>query len=150
MNLRWLFFDYTDPQLGLTRAQRRKVRERAYTLSLLHKPTSVGRRRWMNAAYAMIGIAAVQAPLLAWIMLNQPMRWNWLVGFGVAAIVLPWVTFAWLGQYTWKPHLTSALRGMGYDVCPQCGYWLRGLGDEVKHCPECGMQRGAKPTEAQR
>lgn len=34
-----------------------------------------------------------------------------------------------------------AMCEMGRDVCLECGYWLRGLGDEVSRCPECGGAR---------
>jgi hypothetical protein len=34
----------------------------------------------------------------------------------------------------------------GFDICIECGYWLRGLGDDVKECPECGAKREAMPV----
>jgi rubrerythrin len=35
------------------------------------------------------------------------------------------------------------IRLEGFDVCTRCGYWLRGLGDDVRQCPECGAEREA-------
>jgi hypothetical protein len=26
-------------------------------------------------------------------------------------------------------------------MCLECGYWLRGLTDDIEHCPECGTPR---------
>ena len=37
------------------------------------------------------------------------------------------------------------LRERGIDVCIRCGYWLRGLNDDVRECPECGWQREDVP-----
>lgn len=36
------------------------------------------------------------------------------------------------------------LRELGHEVCPQCGYWLRGLRDDATKCPECGAARGLR------
>ena len=33
------------------------------------------------------------------------------------------------------------IRKEGIDVCTNCGYWLRGLGEDVRQCPECGAGR---------
>jgi hypothetical protein len=44
------------------------------------------------------------------------------------------------------PFIYRALREAGYDVCLRCGYWLRGLGDDVTVCPECGAQREPMPA----
>ncbi len=30
----------------------------------------------------------------------------------------------------------------------KCGYWLRGLDDAVKQCPECGAEREPMPEPA--
>jgi ssDNA-binding Zn-finger/Zn-ribbon topoisomerase 1 len=35
----------------------------------------------------------------------------------------------------------QALREYGFDVCPRCEYWLRGLHEDVRQCPECGAAR---------
>lgn len=35
----------------------------------------------------------------------------------------------------------QAIRQQGYEVCRRCGYWLRGLDPDTKHCPECGTKR---------
>ena len=48
---------------------------------------------------------------------------------------------AFLHRIRFSPCVYLAMRRHGYDVCPQCGYWLRGLDDEVSCCPECGSDR---------
>ena len=46
-------------------------------------------------------------------------------------------------QLAYASSVYKSLREFGFDVCPRCGYWLRGLGEGVKHCPECGAAREA-------
>lgn len=33
------------------------------------------------------------------------------------------------------------VRNYGFDVCLDCGYWLRGLDPNIEKCPECGADR---------
>jgi hypothetical protein len=41
----------------------------------------------------------------------------------------------------YAPHVRRAVREFGYDLCLECGYWLHGLTDDIKRCPECGTPR---------
>jgi rubrerythrin len=47
----------------------------------------------------------------------------------------------WRSAYA--PTMYRTIREFGHEVCPKCGYWLRGLGEEIDHCPECGAKREA-------
>ena len=60
-----------------------------------------------------------------------------VICFAVGGAVLQRTRFA--------PCVYRATRQQGYDVCAKCGYWLKGLSDEIKRCPECGMAREAMP-----
>ncbi len=42
-----------------------------------------------------------------------------------------------------RKEMRLAMRELGYKLCTNCGYWLKGLGEEIKHCPECGWRREA-------
>ncbi len=37
--------------------------------------------------------------------------------------------------------IRKAMRDVGYDLCLGCGYELRGLGSDIRCCPECGAER---------
>jgi len=50
----------------------------------------------------------------------------------------------------YRPHVLAALREMGYEVCGNCGYLLRGLGEDVQNCPECGEPREALQSIARK
>ena len=32
----------------------------------------------------------------------------------------------------------EAMRRHGFELCTECGYWLKGLPDGTERCPECG------------
>jgi hypothetical protein len=36
-----------------------------------------------------------------------------------------------------RDSIRMKLRSLGYEICVECGYWMRGLGDRSR-CPECG------------
>ena len=63
-------------------------------------------------------------------------------------LIYPALMWAWgcvLYGWTCKREHFYRIQLEGFDVCLSCGYWLRGLGEDVKHCPECGAAREAMP-----
>src|SRR5688572_7496910 len=56
----------------------------------------------------------------------------WLVAMGAGQY--------WVARRYYAPLVRREMRRHGHDVCIQCGYWLHGLDDEVKRCPECGAK----------
>lgn len=64
-----------------------------------------------------------------------PIPVSWAVG--VLGALLIW----WYSRHLYAKAIFRTARTYGYDICGECGYWLRGLGDDVKHCPECGAER---------
>ena len=46
-----------------------------------------------------------------------------------------------LQRLRFGPCVYRATRQHGHDVCAKCGYWLRGLGAGITRCPECGTER---------
>jgi hypothetical protein len=71
----------------------------------------------------------------------------------VAVSLIPLLVTIPLTRRLYLRQVRRALREMGYDVCVECGYWLRGLerrDDDVApddpRCPECGAERPALGT----
>ncbi len=66
----------------------------------------------------------------------------------VVVAVLTTLTLNSVMHSRYRFHLRCQLCEHGREVCLKCGYWLRGLGDDVKQCPECGAVREpmAEPT----
>ena len=40
-----------------------------------------------------------------------------------------------------RESILRAMRSREFELCTNCGYWLKGLADDAKHCPECGWRR---------
>jgi len=144
----WLWPDYINRDLPLTEKERKVVYRDAWKLWWANK--------WNMALHLTFCLVCLFA------MLNAADFGGWLassVGIGgfphkacraasllfvlIAAAV---VIRAVLGRYRFAPCVYRATRRQGYDVCGKCGYWLKGLSDEIKRCPECGAAREALPT----
>ena len=132
LNLRWLIFDYVPPGIKLTPQQRRDFRRKAKDEYL---PTT-----WKTELLGFL----VSLPLIfGWITVL------FFIGFAIPlngalfplAVAGIWVILTVLRWRFARRATFAALREIGYDVCLNCGYWLRGLGDEVERCPECGWRR---------
>jgi hypothetical protein len=140
VNWRWLWFDYVDPDLPLTAEQRRTIRRR---VRAMRRGFRAGFNRW-DAAETLLIAAGVVVFLMCWYLLFG-IRGS-LLRFLLVYIPVIWVWQALVMRYTRRPWSLRAVREAGYDVCLQCGYWLRGLGDDVRVCPECGAQREPMPA----
>ena len=62
---------------------------------------------------------------------------------------LVWPYSAWVYRTMYIKPVRRAMRDHGYVLCIECGYELRGLGDETERCPECGSPREAMPKAEQ-
>lgn len=155
MNLRWLWFDYVDPQLNLTREQRREVRGMA--LNIMHGAPSAAAevrrlRKQHRGIWAALLMPLVPAAVMGLVMVLRDLIPTNLGNVGLAAgllvqLAISYLVIAALGRIAWKPAVTIALRRLGYDVCINCGYLLRGLPATVTHCPECGTRRDSPLIE---
>ncbi|MCI0348160.1 MAG: hypothetical protein L0Z53_01935 [Acidobacteriales bacterium] len=134
MNLRWLWFDYIDSEIDLTPQQRQEVKRRAMERCQTARPTA-SMQRWIIGFVLFMGaIQLLGAPLFVLLPLTV----------GAVGVVFVGVAYTWRGLYA--PATWSALREIGFDVCPSCGYWLRGLSHDVEECPECGAPRLIPPN----
>jgi len=140
---RWLLFDYVDPQLNLSREERRRVRRRAWTVRKVRSTF-----RWIDLVGGMIGPVVMVLVLLP-MFLSARFTWWWLFPMFFVQLSVGWILLALVARIQLKPRVNSALRELGYEVCHRCGYWLRDLVDTVDRCPECGHTReelSAPPT----
>lgn len=146
MNLRWLWFDFVDPQLNLTREQRHSVRRLAYRFvregrtdpnqPLLLK--SRGPFRWTSVVTPLLWVIFVVIPFASTVI---PSSYLWLAPTLLVYPIVCWLVVAAIGRIHWKPAVSAALRMHGFNVCIGCGYLLDCLPLTVTHCPECGTKR---------
>ncbi len=166
MSLRWLLFDYVDPELHLTDEQRREIRKIAMSpvpdpptenapRSKVHRLLTWGAGSETQPGSALlmatIPIVAMVTMLATWIAL---VRWIPLLGtlwvivpllLGQAAIA--WFLLAVLSRRMRMPRVLAALRSMGFNVCQTCGYALRGHEASATQCPECGTTQDHDVTD---
>jgi rubrerythrin len=139
MNLRWLVFDFVDPELKLSRAQRRLVTARAFAA------------RGSKARVIVASVAASLAwviPMLA-VTISFARAWGAGAGPSPLALELPflavvpvlWVANCAAVAWAVRPAVQQSLLAFGYELCRRCRYQLRGLDEYRESCPECGARR---------
>lgn len=138
---RWLHLGFIHTRLPLTAAQRVEIDRRSHAYAMKQRWF----RRMLFLASAVLPFAVIGGGLAASIGLQQIIpsaSVAWSIGFlGLCALsVALYLRIVW----SWYKRPTRmALRDLGYEICVRCGYWLRGLADDVKRCPECGAARQA-------
>lgn len=142
MNLRWLFGNFTDPQYNLSRRDQHRLSMAAhkrylswyrfwgYSLVVIAVPIGLAYRFGIPAVLDLLGLAK-HTPGHTW-------------AFAVVSLLV-WPYSAWAYRTLYINPVRQAMRDHGYDLCIACGYDLRGLGDTVDRCPECGAKREAMP-----
>lgn len=134
-----LFPRFVDSAVPLTKAQRKIARDRAWS--------RWRRNKWNLAIYfASFGclIAALSLAVLSSVkVINSAMPGYGGVLFFTAYWAIVWLTYRLLQHFRYAPHYRRAVRELGIDVCVGCGYWLHGLDDQIKECPECGWSRSS-------
>ena len=145
MNLRWLLGNFTDPQYKLSRRDQHRLSMAA------HKKYLSWRRFWGYSVVVIavpFGLAFVYGipAVLDWLGLSgRRSAQSW--AFAILSF-LSWPYSAWVYRTLYVKPVRRVMRDHGYDLCIACGYDLRGLGDKVERCPECGSWREAMPEQA--
>ena len=146
MNLRWLLGNFTDPQYKLSRRDQHRLSKAA------HKKYLSWRRFWgfsLLVVTVPFGLAFVYGipAVLGWLGLSgQTPAHTW--AFAIVCFLV-WPYSAWVYRTLYIKPVRRAMRDHGYDLCIGCGYELRGLGDEITKCPECGATReSVSPSDA--
>lgn len=139
MNLRWLWFDYADPDLPLTLRQRLWAAFRP--VPIWKVPGSMIRGRIICALGVPLPFIAV--PFL--LRVAPPAALPSILWFFPLLPFIAWIWGAYLYGWFCRPEHFLRLRMSGFNVCLTCGYWLRGLGDSLVKCPECGSPQTDLP-----
>ena len=141
MNWRWLMFDYADPDLPLTLWERIKVAWRPIPIWKLPHSARRGRLLSVRAIMPVCFVTILSMTLLiSWIGPNL-YGLRLLLLFLLLAIPGSWIGCCLVFGVVGRSEYIHRLRLEGFDVCLKCGYWLKGLSEDVKQCPECGWRR---------
>lgn len=146
MNLRWLWLDHFPAELDLTDEQKRSARSRA-SLHRKREPNyrGAGRRYALTFLPIFLFAFALYYLWLQHLIETRRVGTQSPLIVGLVCCALMYAPMAFALHRTRTPFIRRALRDMGYEICEHCGYWLRGLGDDVHQCPECGATREALP-----
>lgn len=121
MNLRWLWFDYVDPQLNLTRQQRRSVRWLAFRFVREGRTDSNqplllkcrGPFRWTDVVVPLLWGIFVASPFLSMVF---PSAYLYFAPMIAVYPIVCWLAIAAIGRVHWKPAVIAALRMHGYNT----------------------------------
>jgi len=143
----WIWPEYVNRELPLSKRERKAIHRDAWRL-------------WSANKWNILLYLALLAFYLFTVFFASDLggRLATLIGAGgltnkLFRAAAPFVLFvmcfvlggAALQRYRFAPCVYQATRGHGYDVCAKCGYWLRGLTDDITRCPECGTDRESLP-----
>lgn len=140
MNLRWLFLDFADPSLPLSFRNRMKILWHPIPVWKMPQPLRRGR---------IVFSLLIPAPLLLALLFysySSQLLHNLSLWSGLLQMLIPFTLVYWIwgcliyGLFLRHEHYYR-IRLEGFDVCLDCGYWLRGLDETIKACPECGTER---------
>jgi len=142
----WLWPDSINPDLGLSKGDRKTIHRAAWKLWWKDK-RNVLVYSLLPATYLLLVLFAgdivdiMAATFGAGSGVQKLLRG---AAPAVLAILLFVIGGAVLQRYRFAPCVYRATRDHGHHVCLGCGYWLKGLGDDTTRCPECGtsIERG--------
>lgn len=139
----WIWPEYIHRDLLLTRQERKTIHRDAWRLWWASK--------WNIVLYLTLPAFYLTTVLFASDVGGRVARligarglihWLFRAGAPVALFVICFVLGgAILQRFRFAPCVYRATCNHGHDVCPKCGYWLRGLPEDIKRCPECGVTR---------
>lgn len=125
---RWLLFDYIPPEIELWPRERKAIRGAVRS----HK-VPLSREGWHRHLLAFVVLGGLIALLFVFRRAFMPMPPLPIV------LVAVWLVNAVVYGPDRARRTYQELRERGFDVCPECGFWLRGAASDV--CPECGTAR---------
>lgn len=135
MNFRWLWLNRIPTGFTLTKAERRAVRRLARVLRQERPEYRVSRAQRTTRTLVFAGV-------LGGLFLSAPLgsapTEEFLKGLIGVALLAGLFLLSRLHQ---APFTHRALCMLGHDTCIDCGYVLKGLGQNAEHCPECGERR---------
>ncbi len=139
----WIWPEYINRDLPLTRQERKAIHRDAWKLWQANK--------WNIVTYAalpafylltMSFISDVGGRLATFLGVGGLAHKLFRAAAPFALLVICFVGGgAVLQRFRFAPCVYRAARQRGHDVCPKCGYWLKGLGADTQRCPECGCVR---------
>jgi len=139
----WKFAFPIDCELSLTREEKLKVWECAQFVrypGYWRKGLVLMPGVMLSVWIYMYALVLIRDWLKSYYPMLAPTLFSLLIPLGMLVII-----GLWMREFH-KASVYRALREHGYDICLNCGYWLKELPlEKSKHCPECGEEREPLP-----
>jgi DNA-directed RNA polymerase subunit RPC12/RpoP len=161
----------TDPALALTPTQKRTLKRLAFRRPTLMLWVRWGIVPFTAFVSVIVFAILMIGPALTKFGISGPVGGKFVM---LALVPIAVIVYRIVARFMRRPYLAAALPLLRMDmclvcgyspamqpdkgrpcpecgvvpaslICPQCGRWLRGLGDDVKRCPECGAGRKIVP-----
>ncbi|MHC4428292.1 MAG: hypothetical protein ACYS0D_06775 [Planctomycetota bacterium] len=117
-------------------------RRQSKTLARQVYRAALGSRR-AKVAFVVAVAAAPIVPIVVFAVLVVPLVPRSLaaatgvaIGVGMGAVAAIAANHGFF--YVYRREIREAMSQFGYALCPGCGYWLKGLAESTRRCPECG------------
>ena len=146
MNWCWLIYDHIPPELKVPYYMRQQIRRelRKELKPLADKRTAI---RFFAILPMLIVLAVISFRFYDHLQtLNVPIYVQLIPTF--VFILICQFCSAVIYRTLCEKKTYGLLRRYGYQVCGECGYWLKGLDDTTNNCPECGTKREPLPESA--
>jgi hypothetical protein len=90
---------------------------------------------------AAIGSGWIAAIVIRYFVTGAFPLWTWVIATSLLTALGVGLAYYPLMRPFHTREIRRAMIRRGFELCPQCGYWLKGLGPDSEHCPECGAER---------
>lgn len=136
MNWRWLKFNCVPLEIRLSTDERSELKR------LIGRATGPGQHKvWRLRLVYFLCFLIVWTPLIWWLRDIYGIDSTYslfilLIGFLGMYVAALCILMPGRKQVTYL-----CLRQMGYQICANCGDSMRGHGDGVTACPQCGWRR---------
>ncbi len=99
----------------------------------------------LRAISMLIGGLLGGGLLLSYVVLPgfRSARYGWLILGALCVVVAVTARLAARRAVWWvyRKEIRLAMQRLGFELCVDCGYWLKGLPEGELLCPECGAER---------
>lgn len=129
MNWRWLIYDYIPVELNVPKELKRTIRREVKDTRFINLNSNTLLRVLMFIAFSIAELLLIGT---LWILLAS------LIQAVLIAMVCSHLVLSILMRKLNEKKTYQVLCDHGYDICPNCGYDLRGVDHEA--CPECGVR----------
>jgi hypothetical protein len=145
VNLRWVVFDYLDPEVPV----RQDVRSAIRRALLRPSGESDATRKLRDGVLVVIACLSVVGIGIygGYVAFQDATAVVIALGLSVLLFAVVWVGAAFQFRRKGFAIAREQVKPLGYEICPDCGIWIRDVPEDLPRCPECGAEREPMPED---